>query len=70
MPIWAYNRSLGRIFNKAPADEEQEQQVYEVAPSSGSSGTEDFEVLGKVKSTAQNGTGRASRRNKKATSGR
>lgn len=69
VPIWAYHRTIGRVLNKAPVDEEIEEEE-EPLISSSSSGAEDFEVLEKVKTTAQNGNGKAVRRNKKSSRGR
>ncbi|KAB8302933.1 hypothetical protein EYC80_006249 [Monilinia laxa] len=62
LPVFAFNKTIGRVFNKAPAEEEYE-ELEEVA--SNSSGADDFEVLEKVKTTATNGNGKATRRNKK-----
>jgi hypothetical protein len=56
-------------LNKAPVEEEDEEEEGVHTPSS-SSGADDFEVLGKVKTTAPNGTGKAVRRNKKGARGR
>lgn len=69
VPIWAYNKVLGRHIHKDPNEEESDISEEDV-PSSSSSGADDFEVLEKVKTTAQNGTGKAIRRNKKNTKGR
>jgi len=63
VPIWAYNRVAGRFVKKS---EEEETDVSEEDVPSSSSGAEDFEVLEKVKTTAQNGTGKAVRRKKSA----
>ncbi|QSZ31252.1 hypothetical protein DSL72_000815 [Monilinia vaccinii-corymbosi] len=62
LPIFAFNKTIGRVLNKAPVEEEYE-EIQEDA--SNSSGAEDFEVLDKVKTTATNGNGKATRRNKK-----
>jgi hypothetical protein len=69
VPIWAYNRTIGRFLNKARADEDVDEEE-EPLLSSSSSSAEDFEVLEKVKTTAQNGNGKAVRRNKKSSRGR
>jgi hypothetical protein len=66
IPIWTFNRLTGRIVKPSSSDEESD--ISEDVPSS-NSGAEDFEVLEKVKTTAQNGTGKAVRR-KKSTRGR
>lgn len=68
MPIWAFNRTVGRFLNKAQAEEDSEEE--EAAATSSSSGADDFEVLEKVKTTEQNGNGKAIRRNKKSVRGR
>ncbi|KAF4627670.1 hypothetical protein G7Y89_g10485 [Cudoniella acicularis] len=65
VPIWAYNLVLGRHIHKAPVEEDSDISEEDV-PSSGSSGADDFEVLEKVKTTAQNGTGRVIKRKKSA----
>ncbi|TAQ88740.1 hypothetical protein B7494_g2904 [Chlorociboria aeruginascens] len=66
VPIWAFNRAMGRFLNRAPVEEEEEEEEEEGGDvTSGSSGADDFEVLEKVKTTAENGTGKAIRRNKK-----
>jgi len=73
LPVWAYNRLVGRILNKQQPDYEDEKDQVdadEVLPSSSSSGAEDFEVLEKVKTTAQNGNGKAARKSKKGGRGR
>jgi hypothetical protein len=67
IPIWAYNRLTGRIVKQSSSDAESDISEEDV-PSS-SSGADDFEVLEKAKTTAQNGTGKAVRR-KKSTRGR
>jgi hypothetical protein len=67
VPLWAYNRTAGRFLNKPTSDSESE--LDEEEPASSSSGADDFEVLEKVKTTAQNGNGKAVRR-KKSTRGR
>jgi hypothetical protein len=67
IPIWTFNRLTGRIVKPSSSDEESDISEEDV-PSS-NSGAEDFEVLEKVKTTAQNGTGKAVRR-KKSTRGR
>ncbi|KAF7949598.1 uncharacterized protein EAE97_003107 [Botrytis byssoidea] len=61
LPIFAFNKTIGRVLNKTPVEEEYE----EVEEASSSSGADDFEVLEKVKTTAINGNGKATRRNKK-----
>jgi hypothetical protein len=67
VPIWAYNRVASRFLNRPEVEEEVQE---EEEGSSNSSGADDFEVLGKVKTTAQNGNGKAVRRNKKSARGR
>lgn len=67
VPIWAYNQLSGRFVKKSA--EEEESDISEEDVPSSSSGTEDFEVLEKIKTTAQNGTGKAVRR-KKGNKGR
>jgi len=62
VPIWAYNISVGRFLNKTPVEEEDEAEEEEAASST--SGTDDFEVLEKVKTTAQNGNGKSIKRKK------
>jgi hypothetical protein len=62
VPVWAYNRLTGKFLKKPASDAESDISEEEV-PSS-SSGAEDFEVLEKVKTTAQNGTGKAIKRKK------
>jgi hypothetical protein len=64
VPIWAFNRTVGRFLNKAQAEEDSEEEEGEVTSSS--SGANDFEALEKVKTTAANGNGKAVRRNKNA----
>jgi len=70
VPIWVFNRTAGRFLNKAPVEEEDEEEDEGVDTPSSSSGADDFEVLEKVKTTAPNGTGKAVRRNKKSARGR
>ncbi|ESZ97973.1 putative Uncharacterized J domain-containing protein C2E1P5.03 [Sclerotinia borealis F-4128] len=60
LPIFAFNKTFGRFLNKTPDEEE-----YEEVEDSSSSGADDFEVLEKVKTTATNGNGKGTRRNKK-----
>ncbi|PMD19794.1 DnaJ domain or J-domain-containing protein [Hyaloscypha hepaticicola] len=67
IPIWAYNRLTGRFVKPSPSDQESDISEEEVPDSS--SGADDFEVLEKVKTSAQNGSGKAVRR-KKSTRGR
>ncbi|KAG9238575.1 hypothetical protein BJ875DRAFT_32991 [Amylocarpus encephaloides] len=62
VPIWAFDRTLGRLLNKSPVDEEEEEEEETLTPSSGSSGAGDFEVLEKVKIAAQNGAGKTIKR--------
>ncbi|APA07131.1 hypothetical protein SS1G_04154 [Sclerotinia sclerotiorum 1980 UF-70] len=61
LPTFTFNQTIGRFLNKTPVEEEHE-ETEEV---SSSSGADDFEVLEKVKTTATNGNGKATRRNKK-----
>jgi hypothetical protein len=56
-------------LRKPPTFIEGDAEEEEVAESS-SSGADDFEVLEKVKTTAQNGTGKATKRSKKSARGR
>ena len=65
VPIWAFNRTAGRLLNKSLAKEDSDEEIEEEEVASSSSGADDFEVLEKVKTTAQNGNGKAVRRNKK-----
>jgi hypothetical protein len=53
-------------LNKEVVEEEDEDEEGIDTPPSSSSGAEDFEVLEKVNTTAQNGTGKAVRRKKSA----
>jgi hypothetical protein len=54
-------------LNKPTKEQESEEVEEEEAASlSSSSGADDFEVLEKVKTTATNGNGKATRRNKKS----
>lgn len=62
LPIFVFNKTINRVLNKAPVGEEYE-EIEEVA--SNSSSTDDFEVLEKVKTTATNGNGKATKRSKK-----
>lgn len=70
VPLWAIEKITSRFIRKPPTfvndDEEEEEEVVE----SSSSGADDFEVLEQVKTTAQNGTGKATKRNKKSARGR
>ncbi|KUJ22823.1 uncharacterized protein LY89DRAFT_680912 [Mollisia scopiformis] len=70
VPIWAYNSIASRFLNKAEVTEEDDDDFDEEqnTPTS-SSGAEDFEVLEKVKTTAQTENGKAIRR-KKSNRGR
>lgn len=71
LPLWAANSVMSR-FSSKPASEEDEDSVDEEidTPGSSGSGAEDFEVLEKVKTTAQNGANKAVRRKKSSTRGR
>jgi hypothetical protein len=62
VPLWAYKITVGRFLDKAPKKEDVEEEEEEVASSS--SGADDFEVLEKVKTTAQNGNGKNIKRKK------
>ncbi|RFU31356.1 hypothetical protein B7463_g4972, partial [Scytalidium lignicola] len=73
LPIWAYKTLLGRIrgtsnFDSTPhtlgqkQDESSDDENGAAVTPSSSSGAEDFEVLEKVKTTAQNGTGKVNKR--------
>ena len=64
VPIWAFDRIARRFIRKAPSFEEAEEEEEEEEVSTNSSGADDFEVLDDVKTTAQNGNGRAVRRKK------
>lgn len=68
MPIWAFTRTVGRLLNKAQAEEDLEEEEGDVTSSN--SGADDFEVLEKVRTTEPNGNGKAVRRNKKSIRGR
>jgi hypothetical protein len=68
VPIWAFNRTAGRFLSTPSAEHDVEVEEEEAASSS--SGADDFEVLEKVKTTAQNGNGKAVKRNKKSSRGR
>ena len=52
--MWAYNKSVGR-FLPQKALEDGDYQDDENPVSSSSSGADDFEVLEKTKTTAENG---------------
>lgn len=73
IPVWAYRRYLARYLNRGhvlggtPEEESEEEEVEEKEVQS--SGSSDFEVLEKVKTTAENGTGK-SKRSKKSGKGR
>ncbi|TVY87332.1 putative J domain-containing protein [Lachnellula willkommii] len=69
VPRWAFDRVAGKFLRKAPTFAEDDEEEEEVVESS-SSGADDFEVLEKVKTTAQNGTGKATKRSKKTARGR
>jgi len=70
VPIWAFDKVAGRFLKKGEEEvtEEEQEEIEEAAGSS--SGADDFEVLEKVKTTAQNGNGKAVKRNKKSSRGR
>jgi hypothetical protein len=68
VPIWIYNRAAGRLSKKASTDEDSD--IEDDEPVSSSSGADDFEVLEKVKTGAQNENGKAVRRNRKSARGR
>lgn len=55
IPLWAYNKTVGRFLPQKAVDGEGEYQDDEVPVSSSSSGADDFEVLEKTKTTAENG---------------
>jgi hypothetical protein len=55
IPLWAYNKTVGRLLPQKAVDGEGEYQDDEVPVSSSSSGADDFEVLEKTKTTAENG---------------
>lgn len=67
LPLWAYSRLVSRLLNKPELEVEEEIEEEE---DNTSSGADDFEVLEKVKTTAQNGNGKAVRRNKKSAHSR
>ncbi|TVY59655.1 putative J domain-containing protein [Lachnellula suecica] len=69
VPIWAFDRLAGKFLRKAPSFTEEDEEEEEVASSS-SSRRDDFEVLEKVKTTAQNGNGKTSKKSKKSARGR
>jgi len=68
VPVWAYETITSRFLKKKEAADEDSDLDAEDTPAS-SSGAEDFEVLEKVRTTAENGVGKAVRR-KKGTSKR
>ena len=69
LPIWAYKRVTGRFFNKAaPTEVDSDDEAGEATPSS--SDADDYEVLQKINSTADNGRGKVVRRIKKTGRGR
>ncbi len=74
-PLYLYHQSVGRFLNKG--DEEQESLDEEdgfeetnTAAEAVDAGADDFELLDKEKSSAQNGNGKAVKRNKKGKGGR
>ncbi|KAL3417832.1 J domain-containing protein C2E1P5.03 [Phlyctema vagabunda] len=67
-PVWVFNRGVGRFFSKSPVADDSSEEGGEHTPSS--SDAEDFEVLEKVKTTAQNGNGKSSKKTKKSSKGR
>jgi len=69
LPIWAYGSVISRFQKKVPSDDESEEEEEDEVASS-SSGAGDYEVLDPVKTSAQNGNGKAVRRNKKSAKGR
>lgn len=69
VPIWAINSVAGRLLKKSTAEDDDDFEEEDEAPVSSSSSAGDFEVLEKVKTTAQNGNGKAVRR-KKSTRGK
>jgi hypothetical protein len=69
VPIWAYSRSAGRFLNK-PSPTEESDEEGDVQNTESSDDVEDYEVLEKVKTTAQNGNRKAVRRMGKSAKGR
>ena len=66
IPIWAIRTVSNRVLGRTTVDSEYEgEEETEERPSS-SSGADDFEVLEKVKTTAQNGNGKVIKRKKSA----
>jgi len=69
VPVWAFNITVGRVFGKKQTVEFDSDIEEEELAEGSSSGADDFEVLEKGKTTAQNGNGKALRR-KKSSKGR
>jgi hypothetical protein len=73
VPLWAFNLVAGRFLSKKDVDGEYSGDEFDENAEAGSGeDADDFEVLEKVKTSAQNGTGngKAVRRNKKNGRGR
>ena len=64
VPIWAYTHVAGRFLKKSSSDEEDSDIEGEDTPPSSTSGADDFEVLEKVKTSSQNGSGKVVKRKK------
>lgn len=73
LPLWAFNSVISRFSPKSSQSDDDQDSVDEEmdTPGTSSSGAEDFEVLEKVKTTAQNGSkDKAVKRKKSGTKGR
>lgn len=66
IPIWAIRTVSNRVLNRTAVGSEYEGDEENDDHPSSSSGPDDFEVLEKVKTTAQNGNGKAVKRKKSA----
>lgn len=69
-PVWAYNKTVGRLLNKAPVEEEEFDDEVEAGDAPSTDEADDFEILEKVKTTAQNGSSKAAKKSKKSVRGR
>ena len=66
IPIWAVRTISNRVLNRTTVESEYEGEEETEDRLSSSSGADDFELLEKEKTTAQNGNGKAVRRKKSA----
>lgn len=66
LPLWAFDRSVGRLLSKSSATAQVNYEDDMDAPdaASSSSGAEDFEVLEKSRTAAQNGGDNVSKTHK------